>query len=133
MAVAVMILVRFTACCFVYILILLAVGGLVGLGAFLITQNTGASSALINNEKLRMVVGILLIVLGALVLVLMCCLRNRISLASKIVEVAAVFVAKNCIVVFLPLLLFFITLLFIALWVVEALGYYSLGKPTANV
>lgn len=65
-----------------------------------------------------MVVAILLIALGVIVFILMCCLRNRISLASKIVEVAAIFVAKNCIVVFLPLLLFVITVLFMALWIV---------------
>jgi len=79
-----------------------------------------------------MAVGILAIVLGALVLILMCCLRKRLALASKIVEVSAVFVAKNCIIVFLPLLLFIVTLVFIALWVLEALGYYSLGKATSN-
>jgi hypothetical protein len=49
MAIGVMLLVRYTACCFVYILILMAVGGLVGLGAYLLTQNSNASSYLIEN------------------------------------------------------------------------------------
>lgn len=58
-----------------------------------------------------------------------CCLRKRLALASSIVKVSANFVSSNCGIIFLPLVLFVIMVLFIALWVLEALGYYSLGNP----
>jgi len=49
MSIAVMILIRFTASCFVFILILLAVGGLVGFGAYLLSQNGNEESLLIKH------------------------------------------------------------------------------------
>jgi hypothetical protein len=49
------------------------------------------------------------------------------------VKVSANFVSSNCGVIILPLLLFVVMILFIALWILEALGYYSLGTPSTAV
>lgn len=65
-----------------------------------------------------MVVSILCFLLAAAIVVFVCCFRSRISLAAKIVEVSAVFVGKNCYIVLVPLFMFFITLVFLILWIV---------------
>lgn len=67
--------------------------------------------------------------MAALIILMACCFRKRLSLASSIVKVTANFVSSNCGIILLPLLLFVIMVLFIALWILEALGYYSLGTP----
>ena len=58
-----------------------------------------------------------------------CCFRKRIKLASIVVKVSAKFVNENCGILFLPLILFVIMVIFLVLWILEALGYYSLGTP----
>lgn len=130
-----MLIVRCTAGCFVYILIFICVGALVIFGIYIWTQPVGGeigTSALFQNNTARTIVSIACFFLAAAILVFFCCFKSRIDLASKIIEVSAVFVAKNCYIVLIPLIMFIVTLLFLALWVLEALGYYSLGTPTKN-
>lgn len=128
-----MVIVRCTASCFVYILIFICIGTLVVFGIYLWTQPIGSevgSSALFQNNTARTIVSVICFGLAAAILIFFCCFKSRINLASKVIEVSAVFVAKNCYIVLIPLILFIVTLLFLALWILEALGYYSLGTPT---
>jgi hypothetical protein len=74
-------------------------------------------------------VAIVCYLLALVIFVVFCCFRSRLGLASKIVEVAAVFVAGNCGIVLVPFIMFIVTILFVALWILEALGFYSLGTP----
>ena len=83
-----MVLVRFTACIFVYLLIMTVSGGLIGIGFFLLMNDSpGFGNSLIpffENSALKKMVAIILISLGAIVLVIMCCIRNKLFLVSKI-------------------------------------------------
>ena len=120
-----MLIVRCTAGCFVYILIFICVGALVIFGIYIWTQPVGGeigTSALFQNNTARTIVSIACFFLAAAILVFFCCFKSRIDLASKIIEVSAVFVAKNCYIVLIPLIMFIVTLLFLALLVLEALG-----------
>lgn len=120
LALIIMIIVRFTAGCFVYILIFLCIGTLVVFGIYIYTQPVGGtigSTALFQNQTGRTVVSILCFAFAAAILVFFCCFKSRINLASKIVEVSAVFVAKNCYIVLIPLIMFLVTLAFLCLWI----------------
>ncbi len=120
LALIIMIIVRFTAGCFVYILIFLCIGTLVVFGIYIYTQPVGGtigSTALFQNQTARTIVSILCFALAAAILVFFCCFKSRINLASKIVEVSAVFVAKNCYIVLIPLIMFLVTLAFLTLWI----------------
>ena len=55
--------------------------------------------------------------------------QTRIALATSIVKVAAKFISEHCLIVMLPVFLFIVTLFFLVLWVLQALGFYSLGTP----
>ena len=122
-----MLLIRCCAGIFIWTMMFLAIAGLVGLGVYLIiSPSTATSSA----GSVGSIIGAVVCFLFAfLLLLLLCCFRRRIALATSIVKVAANFVSNNCGVVLLPIFLFVVTLLFIALWVFQALGFYSLGTP----
>ena len=116
----IMVLVRLIASCFVYVLIFLCIITLVAFGIYVWTQPVGGTigeSALFQNSAVRTVVSILCFVLAALILVFFCCFKSRIALASKIIEVSAVFVSKNCYIIFIPLMMFAVTLVFLGLWI----------------
>lgn len=52
-------------------------------------------------------------------------------MAGIIVQVSARFVKEHCSISFiLPFILFVMMLVFEAIWIIEALGYYSMGEPT---
>ena len=128
-----MLIIRFTAGFFVYLLIFFSVGALVAFGIYLIavtdpTMGSGYASIL-QNKVAKTIIGAICIALGVAIIVLFCCFRQRISLASSIIKVSARFVDGNLGVLVLPLILFIVMILFLAVWVLEALGYYSLGTP----
>ena len=128
----IMVLIRCFATCFIYILIFILVGVLIAFGIYVWTQPVGGfigSTSLFKSNILRAIVSILSFLLAFAIVLFVCCYRSRISLAAKITEVAAVFVAKKCLIVLVPFLMFAVTLFFVVLWVLEALGYYSLGAP----
>jgi hypothetical protein len=60
------------------------------------------------------------------------CIRRRLALASIVIKVAANFISNNFLIVLLPVGLFVITILYLALWILQALGFYSLGTPTIS-
>jgi hypothetical protein len=134
LAIFVMILIRCLASVFIYALIFLLVGILITFGVYVWTQPVGGAvgtTSLFQNSAARAIVSIISFLLAFAVVLFVCCYRSRIRLASKIVEVSAVYVAKNCFILVVPLVMFVTTLALLALWVVEALGYYSLGTPVA--
>lgn len=115
LALVLMVLIRLLASCFIYILILVTVGALVALGAYLLSVKPEEIPFGTNTS--RIVYAVICFVLAFLIFLLMCCFRSRLQLASKIVEVAAVFVAGNCGIVLVPFIMFIVTILFIALWI----------------
>lgn len=114
-----MILIRCFAACFLYVLIFILIGVLVAFGIYVWTQPVGGyigSTALFQNNFARAAVSILAFLLAFAILLFVCCYRSRISLAAKITEVAAVFVGQKCLILFVPLVMFAITLGLVALW-----------------
>jgi solute carrier family 44 protein 1 (choline transporter-like protein)/choline transporter-like protein 2/4/5 len=122
LALVLMVLIRFLASCFIYILILVAIGSLIAIGVYVLTQDTSGATAgtvsFIEDPKAKIVFVVICFALAAIIFVVMCCLRSRIALASSVVEVSAVFVAGNCGIVLVPFLMFLVTIIFIALWIV---------------
>ena len=132
LALIIMLFVRLTASCFIYLLIIATVGVLIAFGVYLIlgTKVAPDSQPIFASDTTRILVAVGVFVLALLIIIMVCCFRKRLSLASSIVKVSANFVSSNCFIVILPILLFLVMILFIALWILEGLGYYSLGNPT---
>lgn len=134
LSILVMIFVRLTAACFVYVLIFLLVGVLVVFGIYVWTQPVGVTlgaTSLFASGFTRTIASIVCFLLAIAIVIFVCCYRSRITLAAKIIEVSAVFVAKNCLIVLLPLIMFAMTLLMLILWIFEALAFYSLGTAVS--
>lgn len=127
-----MFFIRFTAGCFVYLLLALSILACIGLGAYLIAAPTDSVAGVAMNRVFAITFGALLILFGVLITIGVCCYRKRIRLASIIVQTSARFVKENCAISFLPLLLFVVLIAFIAVWILEALGYYSMGTPVSQ-
>ena len=124
-----MLFIRLCAGCFIYILIFMAIGALVGFGVYLIITPANPVSGTAAGKVGSIIVAVVCFLFAFLILLLLCCFRKRISLATSIVKVAANFVQSHCLVVLLPIFLFIVTLAFLVLWVLQALGFYSLGTP----
>ena len=134
LSILIMVVIRCCAACFIYILIILFVGVLVAFGIYVWTQPVGGyigSTALFQSAVVRAIVSILCFILAFAIILFVCCYRSKISLAAKITEVSAIFVAKHCMIVLVPLIMFAITLAVVILWIAEALGFYSLGTPVS--
>lgn len=131
LALIIMLFVRCTAGCFIYLLIIATVSVLIAFGVYLImgTKVSPDSQPIFASDTTRILVAVGVFLLAVLIIIMVCCFRKRLSLASSIVKVSATFVSSNCFIVLLPILLFFVMILFIALWILEGLGYYSLGNP----
>jgi hypothetical protein len=129
LALVFMVFIRLTAGCFIYLLIILSVGALIAFGAYLLLQPAGGIDSVALDPTTKIIVAVACFLVALLIIVMMFCFRKRIALASSIVKVSAKFVAGNCGIVLVPVVLFIVMVLFIALWILEALGYYSLGEP----
>ena len=125
-----MLLIRFCAGFFIYVLIGLALFALIGFGVYLLVAPTNPVTGSNTGTAGSIVAAVICFIFAVLIIVLVCCFRKRISLATSIVKVAANFVSSNCGIIFLPVILFIITIAFLVLWVFQALGFYSLGTPT---
>ncbi len=89
-----MILVRFTAGFFIYLLIFFSIGALVAIGIFLIASNPSsdnsvAAYAIRQSRIFMIIIGAISLILAALISIAFCCFRSRIKLASSIVKVSA--------------------------------------------
>ena len=121
-AVAFTFLIRATAKLFIYLLLAFTIVVLIGIGVYLLAapgQNSGTTT-----------IAIISFLFAVLIILTTVFIRRKLSLAAAIVKVAANFVSQNCFIVMLPILLFIVTLFYLALWVIQALGFYSLGTPT---
>ena len=98
-------------------LIFILIGVIVAFGIYAFTQPVGGggygTTFLFGNATIRAIVIVLTFLLAFAIIIFVCCYRQRISLASKIVEVSAVFVAKNCYLVLVPLVMFAITIILV--------------------
>lgn len=128
-AIIFMLLIKWCAKFFMYIMIVLVLLALVGFGLWLLLAPTSTGTGSNTGSAGSIIAAVVCFLLAILIIVLLCCFRKRIALAASIVKVAANFVSGNLGVVVLPLLLFVITLLFLTLWVFQALGFYALGPP----
>lgn len=125
-----MLVMRLLAGVFVYLFFVLSIVAFIGFGIYLlIPQNSGTLAGIEMDRTFIIVIAVIFILLGTIILFLFCCYRRRVALAATMTKVAARFVQENCMTITLPLVIFVIVLLFVALWIVEALGYYSLGVP----
>ena len=121
-ALLVLCLVRCCASCLVYGLIVIAILALVGAGVVLIAKiapsaKTGDQVIVVqDNSTGRTVMAVLCFLAAVLVVIVVCCFRKRLSLAAKIIEVSAVFVAENCLIVLLPLVLFAFMAAYCVVW-----------------
>lgn len=126
-----MLIMRFTAGIFVYLLLVISVVFLIGLGIYLIVPQTPTFAGIAVESGVGIkIIGALCIIIGIAIVLGFCCYRRRIKLAATIVKVSARFVKENCAVTVLPLILFVVMFIFIILWIMETLGYYSMGTPT---
>lgn len=121
LALVFMVLIRCLAGCFIYILIFVAIAALIAFGTFILIGNplhTGYGAiSLVEDPKWKIIVAAVCYLLAAIIFVVFCCFRSKLGLAAKIVEVAAVFVGQNCGIVLVPFILFIVTILFVALWI----------------
>jgi solute carrier family 44 (choline transporter-like protein), member 1 len=121
LALVIMILIRCLAGCFIYVLIFVAIAALIAFGTFILIGNplqTGYGAiSLVEDPKWKIIVGGVCYLLALIIFVVFCCFKSKLALASKIVEVAAVFVAGNCGIVLVPFILFIVTILFVTLWI----------------
>jgi hypothetical protein len=68
-------------------------------------------------------------VLASIILLAMCCYRNKIMLGDKIMKATASFVMSQTFLLLLPLILLVVTLLFTAYCIALSAAFYSLGEP----
>jgi uncharacterized membrane protein len=87
-----MLIMRFTAGCFVYLLLALTIVACLVLGIYLIAVPNTTYAGIPINRTFVVVVGALLIVFGIVIAVGFICFRKRIHLAAVIVQTAARFV-----------------------------------------
>lgn len=124
-----MLIMRLLAGVFVYLLVFIAILGLILFGVFLIMPHESSNFIIKESRTAAIILGVISIVIGLLILIAFCCFRKRIKLASIVVKVSARFVNENCAILILPLILFVVMVVFVILWIFEALGYYSMGTP----
>ena len=92
LSVVFMLFIRFTAGCFVYLLLGLSILACIGLGIYLIAAPTDSIAGVAMNRVFAITFGALLILFGVLITLGVCCYRKRIRLASIIVQTSARFV-----------------------------------------
>lgn len=125
-----MFIMRYTAGIFVYLLLAIVLVALIGLGIYLLVPQQPAVAGIEVNKVGAMIGGVIALILAFLIIIAFCCFRKRIKLAATIVKVSSRFVEENCCISILPLILFVVMVIFLVLWILEALGYYSMGVPT---
>lgn len=128
-AILFMLLIRFLASVFIYILVALAVLTLLALGIYMLAGPTYSATGTNEGSTGSIIAAIICFLLAILVVVLVVCNKRSITLATSIVKITAKFVSDHCCLVLLPIIIFVVTLAFLVLWVFQALGFYSLGKP----
>jgi hypothetical protein len=112
-----MLVLRFTAGIFVYLLLGLSIIGCLALGIYLICVPNDSYAGIPVNRIFVLIVGGLLIAFGVLLTIGLICFRKRIKLATIIVQVSARFVEENFKIIILPFILFFVMIAFLTIWI----------------
>lgn len=112
-----MLIMRFTAGFFVYLLLAIVLVFLIGLGIYLVIPQQPAFAGVEVNKTGAIICGVVCLILAALIIIGFCCYHRRIKLAATIVKVSARFVKENCAISFLPLILFVVMVVFMAIWI----------------
>jgi hypothetical protein len=107
----------------------MAIGALIGFGVYLLITPSNSVAGTSAGTTGSIIVACICFLFAFLILLLVCCFRKKIALATSIIKVAAKFISTHCGVVLVPVVLFIVTLFFLVLWVLQALGFYSLGTP----
>jgi hypothetical protein len=123
-AVAFMLLIKFTAKLFIYMVIVFSIGALLGMGVYMLVSSEISSITIFFSTFCFSIAFFIVLVVY--------CIRRRLALASIIIKVAAKFISENCLIVLLPVGLFVLTVFYLVLWVLQSLGFYSLGTPTTS-
>lgn len=112
-----MIFIRFTAACFVYLLLGLSIAACLALGIYLLVVPSSTYAGVSFNRAFVVIIAVLLIIFGVIMTIGFLCYRKKIRLASVIVQTSARFVKENCIISFLPFVLFLIMTVFLTVWI----------------
>lgn len=116
-----LLIIRFTAGIFIYLLIFFSIAALGAFGGYLLAANPATASSttitILANRPACIAIGVVCIVLSVLLLVMFICFRKRVSLASSIIKVSAKFVDSELGILLLPLILFVVMLFFVLLWI----------------
>jgi len=132
-----LVIVRCCAGVIIWLAITACIGGLEVIGILFILQAKGIQIAQFINTQLSalsfdtlIIIGSCLIAAGVFILLLAICLRNRIRMGSKAVELGAVFLLQNCFMIILPITqAIFITATIGAL-IIGVVAIYSMGPFT---
>ena len=129
-----MLVVRCCAGFIIWIMIVIGVLGIEFIGIMFILEAKGVKvSPYINNHiasvsyDTLVIVGSCLIVVGVILLVLVVCLRSRIAMGVKAVEVGAIFIFENCCIVLMPITQAIFVVAAIAGTISGVIYLYSLG------
>ena len=112
-----MLIMRLLAGVFVYLLVFIAIVGLILFGVFLIMPHDSTNFLIKESRTGAIIVGVISIVIGVVILIAFCCFRKRVKLASIVVKVSARFVNENCGILLLPFILFWVMVIFVVLWI----------------
>jgi len=92
-----------------------------------ITNGTSVDENDETNKSIYMWAGIACMIIGAIIIILVICLFNKIRLAIAIIKCAAHFIADNPLIVLTPVVFFVVILVYYVFWCSGMLYLYSVG------
>jgi hypothetical protein len=135
-----MVFLIFVRCCtgiVIWLAIIVCVAGMEVVGIFFILEAKGVNISSFVSDSLSkltqnslLIIGSSMIVAGVIVALLAICLRSRIALGSKSVELGAIFLLENCCIILLPITQAIFIAAGLAAIIVGGTYLYSLGNFT---
>lgn len=140
MSIIFLLIIRCCVTVLIWIFIVIAFIGLELIGILFILEAKGINISAKLSETIistlsydtLLIVGIVLIVIGVLFLLLVICLRTKIMLGSKAVEIGTIFLFENCYMIILPLTQAIFIMSTFGATIIGGLYLYSLGTRTVN-
>lgn len=127
----------FVRCCagiVIWIVIFIAIVSLLGVGVLFILESQGIKIAAVVDFALAtlsqnsmIIIGSVCLAFGVLMLLIVCCLRRKISMGSKSVEMAAIYLVETCYIALVPLIQAILIVGALAGIIVGAIYIYSNG------
>lgn len=134
-----LLLIRCCVTAMVWIFVVIAVIGFEGIGILFILQSQGIHVHSLVSSNLStlsyntlLITGIVLISVGVLFTLLTICLRSRIMIGSKAVEIGSIFLFENCYMILLPITQAIFIVSSLGATIVGAVYLYSLGTRTST-